>query len=129
MLKKLNTSSIRWFLVGSCTFLIDTSLFLSLFYLTNLSILANVISGVVATSFNYLSHYHWSFSTNQKHIKTTSLYLFFFFLFLFINTFLINFLINQDVIPLLAKVGTAAFLAPFSFLIMKFVTFRKVSNA
>jgi hypothetical protein len=37
-------------------------------------------------------------------------------------------LINEGVSPFFAKVGTAGFIAPISFFIMKFVTFRKSTN-
>ena len=128
-LEKLNRSSVRWFLVGSATFVIDTSLFVAAFHITNQAIPSNLLSGVIATTFNYFSHYHWSFASDRKHRQSTILYLTFFFIFLFLGTSILNFLINQGVMPLFAKVGTAAFTAPISFFIMKFVTFRRSSNA
>ena len=128
-LEKLNRSSVRWFLVGSATFVIDTSIFVTAFHITNQTIPSNLLSGVIATTFNYFSHYHWSFASNRNHRQSTILYLTFFFIFLFLGTSILNFLINQGVMPLFAKVGTAAFTAPISFFIMKFVTFRRSSNA
>ena len=128
-LEKLNRSSVRWFLVGSATFVIDTSIFVTAFHITNQAIPSNLLSGVIATSFNYFSHYHWSFASDRKHRQSTILYLNLFFIFLFLGTSVLNFLINQGVMPLFAKVGTAAFTAPISFFIMKFVTFRRSSNA
>ena len=128
-LEKLNRSSVRWFLVGSATFVIDTSIFVTAFHITNQAIPSNLLSGVIATSFNYFSHYHWSFASDRKHRQTTILYLTFFFIFLFLGTSILNFLINQGVMPFFAKVGTAAFTAPISFFIMKFITFRRSSNA
>ena len=128
-LEKLNRSSVRWFLVGSATFVIDTSIFVTAFHITNQAILSNLLSGVIATTFNYFSHYHWSFASDRKHRQSTILYLIFFFIFLFLGTSVLNFLINRGVSPFFAKVGTAGLIAPISFLIMKFVTFRRSSNA
>ena len=128
-LEKLNRSSVRWFLVGSATFVIDTSIFVTAFHITNQTIPSNLLSGVIATTFNYFSHYHWSFASNRNHRQSTILYLTFFFIFLFLGTSVLNFLINQSVSPLFAKVGTAGTIAPISFFIMKFVTFRRSSNA
>ena len=128
-LEKLNRSSVRWFLVGSATFVIDTSIFVAAFHLTHLGIFSNVLSGIVANTFNYFSHYHWSFASDRKHRQSTVLYLTFFFIFLFLGTSVLNFLINQGVTPFFAKVGTAGTIAPISFFIMKFVTFRKTTNA
>ena len=128
-LEKLNRSSVRWFLVGSATFVIDTSIFVTAFHFTKEAIPSNLLSGVIATTFNYFSHYHWSFASDRKHRQSTILYLTFFFIFLFLGTSILNFLINGGVPAFFAKVGTAAFTAPISFFIMKFITFRKSANA
>ncbi len=124
----LNRSYTRWFLVGSATFVIDTSIFLFAYYVTHFGAFSNLISGTIATIFNYISHYHWSFSSNRAHRQSTIFYLTFFFLFLCLGTWILNLLINADIPPFYAKIGTAGFIAPISFLIMRFVTFRKFPN-
>ena len=129
MLKKiLNVSAARWFLVGSATFLIDTGLFLTAFHITGIAVISNLFSGTIATIFNYFSHYHWSFSSDRSHKQSTVIYLIVFFVFLFLGTSLVSFLIHSGLHPLPAKVGTAAMTAPITFLISKYVTFRKTSN-
>ena len=125
----LTKSHIRWFIVGCLTFLIDTSAFLTLFYFTDWAVVSNLVSGTLATIFNYFSHYHWSFTSNREHKQSTLLYLIFFFIFLFLGTSLIHLLLDSGVSPLFAKVGTASCIAPVSFFIMKFVTFRRSSDA
>ncbi len=124
----LSKSYTRWFLVGSATFLLDTTLFMLFFNLTSLGAFSNLLSGSVATSFNYYSHYHWSFSSDRNHRQSTFLYLTFFFLFLFTGTWLLDFMLEKNVNALFAKIGTAAIIAPISFLIMRFVTFRRSSH-
>ena len=129
MIKKiLNVSAARWFIVGSATFLIDTGLFLTAFNITGIAVISNLFSGTIATTFNYFSHYHWSFSSDRSHKQSTVIYLIVFFVFLFIGTSLLSFLIHSGLHPLPAKVGTAALTAPITFLISKYVTFRKTSN-
>ena len=123
--KLLSKSSVRWFLVGSATFLIDTGLFLLALYLTNIVILSNLLSGSVATAFNYFSHYHWSFASDRQHRQSTLIYLTFFFIFLTFGTTLVTTLVNAGVEPALAKVGSAVITAPISFFIMKFITFKR----
>jgi putative flippase GtrA len=125
----LTKSHIRWFIVGCLTFLIDTSAFLTLFYFTDWAVVSNLVSGTLATIFNYFSHYHWSFTSNREHKQSTLLYLIFFFIFLFLGTSLIHLLLDSGVSPFFAKVGTASCIAPVSFFIMKFVTFRRSSDA
>ena len=130
MIKKLlSKSSVRWFLVGSATFVIDTGLFLLALYLTNIVILSNLLSGSVATAFNYFSHYHWSFASDREHKESTLIYLAFFFMFLFLGTTLVTTFVNSGLEPAFAKVGSALITAPISFFIMKFITFRRSSYA
>ena len=130
MIKRLlSKSSARWFIVGSATFLIDTSLFLLAFSLTDIVIASNLFSGAIATLFNYLSHYHWSFASDREHKQSTLIYLVFFFIFAFLGTSLVVNLVNSGLEPAFAKVGTALIIAPISFFIMKFVTFRRRSDA
>jgi putative flippase GtrA len=125
----LSKSGTRWFIVGSATFLIDTALFLLAFSLTDIVIASNLFSGAIATLFNYLSHYHWSFASNREHKQSTVIYLTFFFIFLFLGTTLVTTLVNSGLEPAFAKVGSALITAPISFFIMKFVTFRRSSDA
>ena len=119
----------RWFIVGSATFLIDTSLFLLAFSLTDIVIASNLFSGAIATLFNYLSHYHWSFASDREHKQSTVIYLAFFFIFLFLGTTLVSTFVNAGLEPAFAKVGSALITAPISFFIMKFITFRRSSHA
>jgi len=123
--KLLSKSSVRWFLVGSATFVIDTGVFLLAFYLTNIVILSNLLSGSIATAFNYFSHYHWSFASDRQHRQSTLIYLTFFLIFLTFGTTLVTTLVNAGVEPALAKVGSALIIAPVSFFIMKFITFKR----
>ena len=128
MIKRiLNVSAARWFIVGSATFLIDTGLFLTAFHLTGIAVISNLFSGTIATIFNYFSHYHWSFASDRSHKQSTLIYLVVFFTFLFIGTSLVSFFIHSGLHPLPAKLGTAAITAPITFLISKYITFRKTS--
>jgi putative flippase GtrA len=130
LIKRLiSKSATRWFIVGSATFLIDTGLFLFALSLTDIVIASNLFSGSIATLFNYLSHYHWSFASDREHKQSTLIYLTFFFIFLFLGTTLVTTLVNSGLEPALAKVGSALITAPISFFIMKFITFRRSSHA
>ena len=123
----LKLSAARWFIVGSATFVLDTSLFLLAFSITETAVISNLFSGIIATTFNYFSHYRWSFASDRSHKQSTLIYLFFFFVFLFLGTSLVSFFIHSGLHPVPAKVGTAAITAPISFFIMKFVTFRRTT--
>ena len=100
-----------------------------MFSLTDIVIASNLFSGSIATLFNYLSHYHWSFASNREHKESTLIYLAFFFMFLFLGTTLVATFVNSGLEPAFAKVGSALITAPISFFIMKFITFRRSSYA
>ena len=123
----LKLSAARWFIVGTATFVLDTSLFLLAFNITETAVISNLFSDTIATTFNYFSHYRWSFASDRSHKQSTLIYLFFFFVFLFLGTSLVSFFIHSGLHPVPAKVGTAAITAPISFFIMKFVTFRRTT--
>lgn len=125
----LNESLVRWFIVGCATVALDTSIFVGMYHLTNRAVISNLISGTIATCCNYLAHYYWSFRTERTHTQSTIIYLVTFFFFLFLGTTVIKHLLDSGVPPLLAKLGTAAVIAPMSFLLMKFVTFKRGSDA
>ena len=97
--------------------------------LTDIVIASNLFSGAIATLFNYLSHYHWSFASDRKHKQSTLIYLAFFFMFLLLGTTLVSTFVNSGLEPAFAKVGSALITAPISFFIMKFITFRRSSHA
>ena len=125
----INESLVRWFIVGCATVALDTSIFVGMYHLTNRAVISNLISGTIATCCNYLAHYYWSFRTERTHTQSTIIYLVTFFFFLFLGTTVIKHLLDSGVPPLLAKLGTAAVIAPMSFLLMKFVTFKRGSDA
>lgn len=48
----------RLFLVGSATFVFDTSIYVAVFHLTHVVIFSNILSGIVEKAFIYFLHYH-----------------------------------------------------------------------
>jgi putative flippase GtrA len=120
------TSLFRWFVVGCMSVALDTCLFLLLYSLTKNPTTSNIISMTLATTFNYLSHYKWSFESNRNHAQSTIIYLISFFTFLSLGTFLVRTFISIGFLPIFAKLGSAAIISPLSFLVMKFFTFKKV---
>ncbi len=121
-------SAARWFIVGSTTFVIDTSLFLLVFNITEIAVLSNLFSGTVAVIFNYSAHHRWSFKSNRRHRESLLIYLSVVFSFMLLGTTALTILIHIGVSPVLAKVGLAIFTAPISFFISKFVTFRRTTT-
>jgi len=63
----LNPIFFRWFLVGLFSLLLDIALFTYVFELTQLIIFSNFIASVVSTSFNYTTHYFWTFKSETNH--------------------------------------------------------------
>ena len=122
-----DTSIWRWALVGISTTLIDYFLFI-LIYLSITSVfIANFCAGIFSISFNYSSHYFWSFKSQTFHSISGIKYLVNLVIFWSINTLLLNYFIEIGTDPKMAKLIPICFLAPLSFLSLKFFVFRKRS--
>ena len=57
----------RWFLVGSFSLFLDIAMFTYAFELTHLIVFSNFLASVVSTSFNYTTHYFWTFKSETNH--------------------------------------------------------------
>jgi len=93
---------VRWSLLGSATFVIDTSISVAVFHLTHVGISSNILSAIITTTFNF-SSYYWSFASYCNHRQSTILYLTFIIFILFLGTIILNFLINQGTCRYLQK--------------------------
>jgi putative flippase GtrA len=63
----LSPTFFRWFLVGLFSLFLDIALFAYVFELTNLIIFSNFLASIVSTSFNYTTHYFWTFKSEINH--------------------------------------------------------------
>jgi len=116
----------RWATVGLVTFCIDYSIFMIFFDLTNSVVIANFISGIFAISFNYFSHYSWSFQSKSQHTSSGIKYLFNLIAFWSISTILLDFLVNDlGIHARFAKLIQIPLVAPFSFLSLKLFVFNR----
>jgi putative flippase GtrA len=118
----------RWATVGITTALVDYFLFLSFYSITSSVLVANLISGMVAISFNYTAHYTWSFQSNSEHTRSGTRY----FLNLVgvwtVSTTILKILITTGVDPKIAKVIPILITAPASYLSMNYFVFKKNNN-
>ena len=118
----------KWALIGIITNLIDYFVFLIIFEMGYLLLVANFIAGVFSISFNYLGHYWWSFKSQQRHIKSSFKYFLNFTAFWLSNTLMLKGLISADIEPRIAKLIPILFLAPLSFLSLNLFVFKGKFN-
>jgi putative flippase GtrA len=88
-------------------------------------VIANFIAGLFSITFNYLAHYFWSFKSKTDHSKSTLKYLANLIIFWTLNTLFLKALIANGTNPKIAKLIPIAFIAPLSFLSLKFIVFKK----
>jgi putative flippase GtrA len=86
---------------------------------------ANFLAGLFSITFNYLAHYFWSFKSQADHSKSGSKYLINLVIFWGLGTLLLNGLITAGIDPKIAKLIPVPFIAPLSFLSLKFLVFKK----
>ena len=115
----------RWALVGITTAVIDYFIFISMYSVITSVLIANFLSGIFSITFNYLAHYFWSFKSESDHDKSGVRYLINLVIFWSLGTLLLQRLISSGVDPKIAKLIPIPFIAPLSFLSLKFFVFKK----
>ena len=114
----------RWSLVGITTSILDYLLFIFIYSNLEYILISNFISGVISISFNYLAHYSWSFKSKSVHSESSLRYLMNLIVFWTFGTIILNFLIQSDIDPKVAKLIPIVLIAPFSFLSLKYFVFK-----
>ena len=124
-LVKKYSSMWRWALVGTATVVIDYLIFISMYSVITSVLIANFCAGLFSITFNYLAHYFWSFKSQADHSKSGIKYLLNLVIFWSAGTLLLQVLITAGIDPKLAKLIPIPFIAPLSFLSLKFFVFKK----
>ena len=122
---KKYSSMWRWALVGITTAVIDYFIFISMYSVITSVLIANFCAGIFSITFNYLAHYFWSFKSQVDHSKSGIKYLLNLVIFWSAGTLLLKVLITAGIDPKIAKLIPIPFIAPLSFLSLKFYVFKK----
>ena len=115
----------RWVIVGTITIVIDYLIFIGMYSVITSVLVANFVAGLFSITFNYLTHYFWSFKSEADHGKSGSKYLINLVIFWSLGTLLLKGLITAGIDPKIAKLIPIPFIAPLSFLSLKFFVFKK----
>ena len=119
------SSVIRWALVGITTAAIDYFIFMAMYSVITSVLVANFVAGLFSITFNYLAHYFWSFKSEADHGKSGSKYFINLIIFWSLGTILLKGLITAGIDPKIAKLIPIPFIAPLSFLSLKFIVFKE----
>ena len=122
---KKYSSMWRWALVGTTTAVIDYLIFITMYSVITSVLIANFCAGLFSITFNYLAHYFWSFKSQADHSKSGLKYLLNLVIFWSAGTLLLKVLITAGIDPKIAKLIPIFFIAPLSFLSLKFYVFKK----
>ena len=115
----------RWAIVGTIAFVIDYLIFVGMYSVIASVLVANFVAGLFSITFNYLAHYFWSFKSEADHGKSGSKYLINLVIFWSLGTLLLKGLISAGIDPKIAKLIPIPFIAPLSFISLKFFVFKK----
>ena len=115
----------RWAIVGIITFVIDYLIFIGMYSVITSVLVANFVAKLFSITFNYLAHYFWSFKSQADHSKSGIKYLLNLVIFWSAGTLLLKVLITAGIDPKIAKLIPILFIAPLSFLSLKFFVFKK----
>ena len=122
---KKYSSMWRWALVGITTTVIDYLIFIFMYSVITSVLIANFCAGLISITFNYLAHYFWSFKSQADHSNSGLKYLLNLIIFWSAGTLLLKVLITAGIDPKIAKLIPIPFIAPLSFLSLKFYVFKK----
>lgn len=122
--KYFNYSMIRWSLVGITTTAIDYLLFILLYGITNSVYISNFLSATVATSLNYLSHYKWTFKSQEKYSKSGVKYLLNLIFWWVVSTSIIKILVASGFDPKIAKLAPLIFIVPINYFVLNYLIFK-----
>ena len=120
-------SMLRWGTVGILTTTLDYLLFVNLYGPINSVFIANLISASIATLMNYITHYRWTFKTNQNHSKSGAKYLLNLIFWWLVSTSIIKVLVELDVDPKLAKLVPLVLIVPINYFVLNFIVFKRKS--
>ena len=123
-----HSSMWRWALVGMSTAVIDYVIFISMYSVIKSVLIANFFAGLISITFNYLAHYFWSFKSEADHSKSGVKFLLNLITFWSISTLILNSLIASGIDPRIAKLIPIPFIAPLSFLSLKFIVFKNINT-
>ena len=115
----------RWAIVGIITVAIDYLIFIGMYSVITSVLIANFLAGFISITFNYFAHYFWSFKSEADHGKSGSKYFINLVIFWSLGTLLLKGLITAGIDPKIAKLIPIPFIAPLSFLSLKFFVFKK----
>ena len=113
-----------WAIVGALTVLIEYFVFIFLYQVSTSVIFANLLAGIFGITFNYLSHYFWSFKSSSKHSNSLPKFLINYISFWTLGTLLIKFFIESGYSPSTAKIIPMIIIAPASYFVLKKVVFK-----
>ena len=125
--KYFDPAMLRWATVGITTTAIDYILFITLFGPIESVFIANLIAGVVATNFNYLTHHRWTFKSNQQHSRSGIKYLMNLIFWWLISSSIIKTLVEAGVDPRVAKLVHFIFIVPINYFVLNKIVFKKKS--
>ncbi len=123
----LAPSMLRWGTVGLATFIIDYSIFITLFHFTSSVLVPNLLSMSIATSFNYYTHHRWTFKSEQNHAKSGLKYLVNLIFWWLVSTSIIKSLLILDVDAKVAKLAPLALVIPINYFVLNKIVFKKKS--
>ena len=115
----------RWAIEGTTTVVIDYLIFIGMYSVITSVLVANFLAGLFSITFNYLAHYFWSFKSEAGHGKSGIKFLINLLIFWSLGTLLLKGLITAGIDPKIAKLIPIPFIAPLSFLSLKFFVFKQ----
>jgi len=116
---------IKWLTVGFSSLIIDVSLFILIFNESESIFLANFLSALCSTIFNYLMHFFWTFNARSKHGDSLVRYILNIVLLWLFGTGIIKVFVLMSFNPFIAKLLSMAIVLPLNFFTLRSFVYKE----
>ena len=121
---KIPPNFTKWLIVRFSSLILDVYVFKLVFDRTEKILLSNFLAALCSTTFNYLMHYFWTFSSLTKHRESFLRYVLNICVIWMVGTGIIKVLIMSGSTPLLSKLIAMAMVLPVNYFSLKIFVYR-----
>ena len=125
MVYSIKAEFLRWAIVAGTTFALDTFLFACMYLFFNHVFIANSVSFVISTLYNFLFHKHWTYKSSDSSHAPSLRYSGLLVVSFFINSIFINIFLLFHHSSVASKVFASMITLVFNYLGLRYFVFAK----
>jgi len=125
MVYRIKVEFLRWAIIAATTFVLDTFLFTCLYLFFNQVFIANSVSFVISTLYNFFFHKHWTYQSSDSSNSPSLRYISLLVVSFFINSIFISIFLLFNHSSLASKVFASMITLVFNYVGLRNFVFTK----